>query len=134
MSQTFTTAGVPRVVVASFWIWIASAVLGLLSFFLGLPALLANPAVSAPTGPGIVIGSIAGAVIGALLRVFLGLFLLRGANWSRIVLTIIGVIVLFGLVATILTGDLIGLLSGIAVIVAAVLMWLPSARTHFRRA
>lgn len=134
MSQPFTTVGVPRVVVASFWIWIASAALGLLSFFLGLPALLANPAVDTPTGPGIVIGSIAGAVIGALIRVFLGLFLLRGANWSRIVLTIIGVIVLLGLVATILTGDLIGLLSGIAVIVAAVLMWLPSARSHFRRA
>ncbi|MFJ3489640.1 hypothetical protein [Leifsonia aquatica] len=134
MSQPFTTVGVPRVVVASFWIWIASAALGLLSFFLGLPALLDNPAVNTATGPGIVIGSIAGAVIGALLRVFLGLFLLRGANWSRIVLTIIGVIVLLGLVATILTGDLIGLLSGIAVIVAAVLMWLPSARSHFRRA
>lgn len=134
MSQPFTTVGVPRVVVASFWIWIASAALGLLSFFLGLPALLDNPAVHTATGPGIVIGSIAGAVIGALLRVFLGLFLLRGANWSRIVLTIIGVIVLLGLVATILTGDLIGLLSGIAVIVAAVLMWLPSARSHFRRA
>jgi len=134
VSQPFTTVGVPRVVVASFWIWIASAALGLLSFFLGLPALLDNPAVNTATGPGIVIGSIAGAVIGALLRVFLGLFLLRGANWSRIVLTIIGVIVLLGLVATILTGDLIGLLSGIAVIVAAVLMWLPSARSHFRRA
>ncbi|MFK3672285.1 hypothetical protein ACI2IX_19130 [Leifsonia aquatica] len=134
MSQPFTTVGVPRIVVASFWIWIASAVLGLLSFFLGLPALLDNPAVNTATGPGIVIGSIAGAVIGALIRVFLGLFLLRGANWSRIVLTIIGVIVLLGLVATILTGDLIGLLSGIAVIVAAVLMWLPSARSHFRRA
>jgi hypothetical protein len=134
VSQPFTTVGVPRVVVASFWIWIASAALGLLSFFLGLPALLDNPAVNTATGPGIVIGSIAGAVIGALLRVFLGLFLLRGANWSRIVLTIIGAIVLLGLVATILTGDLIGLLSGIAVIVAAVLMWLPSARSHFRRA
>ncbi|MFJ3393773.1 hypothetical protein [Leifsonia aquatica] len=134
MSQPFTTVGVPRIVVASFWIWIASAVLGLLSFFLGLPALLDNPAVNTATGPGIVIGSIAGAVIGALIRVFLGLFLLRGANWSRIVLTIIGVIVLLGLVATILTGDLIGLLSGIAVVVAAVLMWLPSARSHFRRA
>lgn len=133
MSQPFTTVGVPRVVVASFWIWIASAALGLLSFFLGLPALLDSPAVHTATGPGIVIGSIASAVIGALLRVFLGLFLLRGANWSRIVLTIIGVIVLLGLVATILTGDLIGLLSGIAVIVAAVLMWLPSARSHFRR-
>ena len=134
MSQLFSTVGVPRVVVASFWIWIASAALGLLSFFVGLPALLANPAVSAPTGPGIVIGSIGGAVIGALLRVVLGLFLLRGANWSRIVLTIIGAIVLLGLLATVFAGDLIGLLSGIAVLVAAVLMWLPSARFHFRRA
>ncbi|OJX75522.1 hypothetical protein [Leifsonia sp. 71-9] len=134
MSQPFSTVGVPRVVVASFWIWIASAALGLLSFFVGLPALLANPAVSAPTGPGIVIGSIGGAVIGALLRVVLGLFLLRGANWSRIVLTIIGAIVLLGLLATVFAGDLLGLLSGIAVVVAAVLMWLPSARLHFRRA
>jgi len=134
VSQLFSTVGVPRVVVASFWIWIASAALGLLSFFVGLPALLANPAVSAPTGPGIVIGSIGGAVIGALLRVVLGLFLLRGANWSRIVLTIIGAIVLLGLLATVFAGDLIGLLSGIAVLVAAVLMWLPSARFHFRRA
>ena len=108
MSQLFSTVGVPRVVVASFWIWIASAALGLLSFFVGLPALLANPAVSAPTGPGIVIGSVGGAVIGA--------------------------IVLLGLLATVFAGDLIGLLSGIAVLVAAVLMWLPSARFHFRRA
>ncbi|MFF2050191.1 hypothetical protein ACFVU2_01200 [Leifsonia sp. NPDC058194] len=134
MSHPFTTVGVPRVVVASFWIWIASAALGLLSFFIGLPALLASPAVSAPTGPGIVIGGIGGAVIGSLLRVFLGLFLLRGAGWARIVLTIIGALVLLGLVASIAVGDLIGLLSGIAVVVAAVLMWLPSARPHFRRA
>ncbi|UAJ80273.1 hypothetical protein IT072_04280 [Leifsonia sp. ZF2019] len=134
MSHPFTTVGVPRVVVASFWIWIASAALGLLSFFVGLPALLASPALSAPTGAGIVIGSVGGALIGALLRVFLGLFLLRGANWARIVLTVIGAIVLVALVAAILTGDLIGLLSGIAVVVAAVLMWLPAARAHFRRA
>ena len=134
MSQPFTTVGVPRVVVASFWIWIASAALGLLSFFLGLPALLASPALNAPTGAGIVIGSVGGALIGALLRVFLGLFLLRGANWARIVLTVIGGIVLLGLAANIVMGDLIGLLSGIAVVVAAVLMWLPAARAHFRRA
>ncbi|WP_025159448.1 hypothetical protein [Leifsonia aquatica] len=134
MSPQFTTVGVPRVVVLSFWTWIASAALGLLSFFVGLPALLASPAVSTATGPGVVLMSIAGAVLGAFLRVALGLFLLRGANWARIVLTVIGAIVVLGLIADILLGDLIGLLSGAAVVVAAVLMWLPSARAHFRQA
>jgi hypothetical protein len=134
VSHPFTTVGVPRVVVASFWTWLASAALGLLSFVLSLPALLASPAVSTPTGPGIVLGSIAGAIIGVAIRVVLSLFLLRGAAWSRIVLTVIGALVLLGLAANILTGDLIGLLSVIAVVVAAVLMWLPAARAHFRRA
>jgi hypothetical protein len=134
VSHPFTTVGVPRVVVASFWTWLASAALGLLSFALSLPALLASPAVSTPTGPGIVLGSIAGAIIGVAIRVVLSLFLLRGAAWSRIVLTVIGALVLLGLAANILTGDLIGLLSVIAVVAAAVLMWLPAARAHFRRA
>lgn len=134
MSHPFSTIGVPRVVVASFWIWIASAALGLLAFALGLPGLLANPALSAPTGPGIVLSSMAGAVIGAGLRVVLGLFLLRGANWARIVLTVIGAIVVLGAIASVVTGDVLGLLSVVAVVIAAVLMWLPSARAHFRRA
>ena len=134
MSHPFSTLGVPSVVVASFWTWIASAALGLRSFAIGLPALLANPALSAPTGPGIVLSSVAGAIIGAGLRVVLGLYLLRGANWARIVLTVIGAIVLLGLVASIVSGDLVGLLSVLAVVVAAVLMWLPAARAHFRRA
>lgn len=133
MSHPFTTVGVPRIVVASFWIWIASAALGLLSFAIGLPALLADPALNTPTGPGVVIGTIAGAVIGAGIRVVLALFLLRGAAWARIVLTVIGIIVILGLVVNVITGDVVGSLSAVAVVVAGVLMWLPSARAHFRR-
>jgi len=65
---------------------------------------------------------------------FLAIYLLRGANWARIVLTVIGVVVLLTGIPSLLTGDLLGLLVVLIVVVAAVLMWLPAARPHFRRA
>lgn len=135
MSQPLTTAArtAPTVITVSFWLWIASTVVSLIAFALLAPGLLSGPTADTPYAGGVVAGSIGGALIGAALRVFLAVFLLRGANWARIVLTVIGVVVLFAGIPSILTGDLLGLLAMLIVIVAAVLMWLPSARQHFRR-
>lgn len=124
----------PTVVTASFWLWIASAVISLLAFFLTLPVLLDSSAASGAYAGGLVVGSIAGALLGAALRIVFAIFLLRGANWARIVLTVIGALVLLSLIPSAVAGDLLGILVALIAIAAGVLMWLPAARPHFRRA
>jgi hypothetical protein len=132
VSQPLSAAArtAPTVITASFWLWIASTVVSLIAFALLLPGLFGG----APVAGGIAAGSVAGAIIGSALRVFLAIYLLRGANWARIVLTVIGAVVLLTGIPSLLTGDLLGLLVVLVVVVAAVLMWLPAARPHFRRA
>lgn len=132
MSQPLSAAArtAPTVITASFWLWIASTVVSLIAFAILLPGLFGG----APDAGGIAAGSVAGAIIGSALRVFLAIYLLRGANWARIVLTVIAGVVLLTGIPSLLTGDLLGLLVILIVVVAAVLMWLPAARPHFRRA
>ena len=136
MSQPLSAAArtAPTVVTASFWLWIASTVVSLIAFALMAPGLFAGPTSGTPYSAGVVASLIGGALIGSALRVFLAVFLLKGANWARIVLTVIGAVVLIGLISSLLTGDLLGILVVLIVIAAGVLMWLPAARPHFRRA
>lgn len=125
---------VPTVITASFWLWIASTVVSLIAFAITAPGLFSGPTADSPYAAGVIAGSIAGALLGAALRVFFAVFLLRGANWARIVLTIVGAIVLLGLLPSIVLGDLLSLLIALIAVAAGVLMWLPAARPHFRKA
>jgi hypothetical protein len=129
----FSARTAPAVVTASFWLWIASTVISLLSFFVTLPAVLGADGAGTAFAGGIIAATLVGALFGAAVRVACALFLLRGAAWARIVLTALGALLLFGLVPSVIAGDLVSLLILLLVVAAAVLMWLPAARPHFRR-
>jgi hypothetical protein len=129
------TTTTPTVVTAAFWLWIASAVIGLIGFAVTFPSVVAaTQAIGGPVSGGALVGSIAGAIIGAAIRVVFAIFLLRGANWARIVLTVLGAIIVLSLLPSIISGNLLAIVELVAVVVAVVLSWLSSAKPFFRRA
>ncbi|MDN4614176.1 hypothetical protein P5G50_06885 [Leifsonia sp. F6_8S_P_1B] len=134
MSISATTAR-PTVVTAAFWLWIASAAIGLIGFAVSFPSVVAaTQSLSGPMAGGAMVGSVAGAIIGAAIRVVFAIFLLRGANWARIVLTVLGAIIVLSLLVSIITGNVLAILELLAVVAAVVLQWLSSAKPFFRRA
>ncbi len=123
----------PTALVASFWLWIASAAISLLAFFLTLAGLVTGPAAEGGVGGGLIALSVAGALIGAAVRVVCAIFLLRGANWARIILSVVAGLLLVSLLPVLIAGDIVSVVIFLMAVVAAVLMWLPSTRPHFRR-
>lgn len=124
--RTPTRGGRPpsiKAAVTVVWIWVA---LGAISFVVTLANLddivaqaLQNAPADAPitegaARTGVIAGAALGLVIGAVLPAVLAIFLRRGQNWARIVLTILAAL-------TILLG-LIGLATGGAATQGAVLL------------
>jgi len=133
----------PQPVNIAFWLYIASAVLSVISGIVTAIIVsgqrdqflesLRNSGVS-DSGSAVdaVIGfAIAWAVITlifwALVFVLFAVFMRRGANWARIVLTVLTVVSLLNLLASF--G--IGALQVIASVVATVLIWLKPASAYF---
>lgn len=129
------TAAKPTVVTAAFWLWIASAAIGLIGYVIAFPSVLtATQSLGGPMAGGAIVGSIAGAIIGAAIRVVFAIFLLRGANWARIVLTVLGAIIVLSLLPSIIAGNVLAIVELVAVVAAVVLQWLSAAKPFFRRA
>ena len=134
MSFPVTTAR-PTVVTVAFWLWIVSVVVALVAFALSVSTLVSSSStLQGPAGAGFIAGSFAAPFIGAALRIVFAIFLLRGANWARIVLTVLGALIVLSSLFSLFTGNLIVLVELVAVVVAVVLSWLPSAKPFFGRA
>ncbi len=142
----------PKEVEISFWLWIASMVLGVVGALITYPQikqlqadaiereLAQNPTLDRSSIESITSGALIGGIVIGLLFVVAQLifvFLMRGGrNWARIVLAVIGgVSVLFGLIglagATGSTGAS-SLLQLLLLAGAIVAMFLPAANAWFR--
>lgn len=140
-----TVAGAkrPGAVTASYVIWLIGAILALIgsafAVVLGLLAL---------TG-GAVVGGIYGAAAGSIVLMF-AIFILilaivelvivnrmrDGRNWARVTLTVLGILSLLGTAAAAFNGSgnsasSSGLLGGVIVLVAIILMFLPASNAYF---
>ncbi|MGH3835811.1 MAG: hypothetical protein ACRDSF_08915 [Pseudonocardiaceae bacterium] len=137
----------PKEVEISFWLWIATVVLGVLGvvvMYIQIDLLRAELVNSLLAQDSTVdrstverfatVGSVVAIVIGLVLvgaQLFL-VFLMRGGrNWARIVLAVLGgVVVLFGLLG--LAASVSGLLQLLLLVGAIVTMFLPAANAWFR--
>jgi phosphoglycerol transferase MdoB-like AlkP superfamily enzyme len=127
----------------AFWLYVAAAALSLVSLIVSLVTFggtrdvvarqLANEgvevsdsAINALLGVTIAI-SILFAVIWIAAFVLFAVFMKRGANWARIVLTVITVLSL----VNILSGFGLGALQVVASVIATILIWLRPASEYF---
>ncbi|MGH3774306.1 MAG: hypothetical protein ACRDRR_00995 [Pseudonocardiaceae bacterium] len=138
----------PREIEISFWLWIATVVLGVVGVVIMyiqidllraelINSLLAQDSTAdRPTVERFAtVGSVVAVVIGLLLvgGQLLLVFLMRGGrNWARIVLAVLGgLVVLFGLIGF-AAGSVSGLLQLLLLVGAIVTMFLPAANAWFR--
>ncbi len=141
----------PSSVDAAFWLYVAGAGVGLISVAVGavvgigliqsgrLPGAL--PPGSPDVSPGLLTAALAvgvtiGIVVGLLSIAAYVLFAVpmrRGANWARIVLTVLSSIAFVsGLAGLIGPGpNLLNLLVSVLVVVAAVLLYVPASNAYF---
>jgi len=142
----------PKEVEISFWLWIATVVLGLVSVLVTYPqidriradaineALAQDPTLDRSLIESVTTGAlVAGIVIGLLIVVaeLVFVFLMRGGrNWARIVLAVLGGLgVLFGLIGLAgATGSMLAIAVPqlLLLIGAIVAMFLPAANAWFR--
>jgi hypothetical protein len=114
------TRGVPQQLVISYWLWVAAAALGVVA------SLVSMVSSSAVGGLGLIFS-----LIFAALYIFIAIRLKEGARWARLVLSILGGLSVAALPFQLMAGGL-GLLGSAATIAAAIMMWMPQARDHFR--
>lgn len=134
----------PRPVVTAFWLYIAAAALSVISLIVALTTngnvkaslqhqlaangqQMSNSTIDALIGVGIAV-SIVFAVIWIVLFVLFAFFMKRGANWARIVLTVITALSF----ANLGSGYGAGLVQVIVAIIATILIWLRPAGEYFR--
>jgi hypothetical protein len=79
---------------------------------------------------GVALG-IAVGVLSITAYVVFALLMRRGANWSRIVLTVLSAIALVSGLVGLLALNLLNLLVSALVIAAAVLLWVPASNAYF---
>lgn len=135
MSSTSTRTA-PAVVKSSFWLWIAVGVLLAVIAIVGSfrPVdVSALPETERSFAALVPISAAVGGTIAGLLHVLFAVFLLRGKNWARIVLTVVGALTLIGLAMKMALGDWASGISLVLTVAAIVLMYLPASNAYFRR-
>jgi lysylphosphatidylglycerol synthetase-like protein (DUF2156 family) len=141
-----TAPQAPRLIIIAYWLYIAAGVFSLVSLALTLamanslrPAVRsalegahksANEAAVGAALNGYLINGAIFAIIWLVLFVVCAIFLRRGSNWARAVLTIVTI---FSLV-NVFGGFLAGLAQVLAALVASVLVWLKPSSEFFREA
>jgi hypothetical protein len=129
--STTTDAGRrPGTVEAAFWLYLVAPVVGLILAIVGIGAAssagnaaAARAGVPASTVSGLIVTGIVLDVILLIAVIVVDVFFRRGANWARIVMTVLGVLSIFGGVVPLLIS-----------VVAIVLSWLPASNVWFRSA
>jgi hypothetical protein len=128
----------PIEIKVSFWLWISEAVLTVVGALLIALVGAAIPWVTGASGddavsvvaPLIVIAVVLIAV--AVLRIVAAVYMLRGRTWARNVLTILGVLGLFGTALDYSANVAVGVAHTLVALVALVLMFLPASNAYFR--
>jgi len=129
---TTTTTGRPGTVDGAFWLYLVAPIVGLV---LGLVNLGTSVSAASATAANAGVGHgavVAAVVIGLVIDVVylvafivIDVFFRRGANWARIVLTVLGALSIFGILG-------LGAIPFILYAVAIVLSWLPASNAWFR--
>lgn len=151
MSAGASRPPAPSTVNAAFWLYIAGAALGLVSIIValviglvrlqsgGFPDGLPTGTDVSPTvlstalAVGLALGLVVGLVSIAAYVVF-AVLMRRGANWARIVLTVLSAVALVSGLVGLLVLNLLNLLVSVLVVVAAVLLWQRPSNAWFARA
>jgi hypothetical protein len=148
MSGEPSPVAVPSSVNASFWLYIAAAAVGLVSVVVGavvgiqrIQSGLAGRVIPPGTdvspsvlNTALTVGvALAGAVglISVVAYIVFALLMRRGANWARIVLTVLSSIALVSGIVGLLGLNLLNLLVSVLVVGAAVLLYLPASNAYF---
>lgn len=127
-STVTTTNGRPGAVDGAFWLYLASPVVGLILSFLSIGRVTSLGARSnLPQG-----AVLAAIVIGILINVIylvaviiIDVFFRRGANWARIVLTVLGALTVLGILG-------LGAITFLLALIAIILSYLPTSNAWFR--
>lgn len=128
----------PTATSVAFWIWLLSAIVGMVTVVNMLAAvnLLASMATVATedvepylilTGFGIIIGWVA--IVGVVIQVILSVFFRDGANWARIVLTVVAALSVL-LVFT-APEDVFTWVYAVANVIAVVCSFVPASNAYF---
>ena len=129
---TTTTTGRPGTVDAAFWLYLVAPIVGLVLGLVNLGTSIgaaSATAANAGVGNGAVGAAVAiGLVIDVVYLVafiVIDVFFRRGANWARIVLTVLGALSIFGIIG-------LGAIPFVLYAIAIVLSWLPASNAWFR--
>jgi hypothetical protein len=126
----------PSTVTASFWLYLVTVLLSILSSVTGA-VWVASLRDDQSVGASPLIGTVLALVI-AVVQLVVVFTMRSGHNWARIVLLVVSVLSVLGLGVTV-TGvmlgvvRLVGLLTPVVVIVATILMFVPASNRYFRR-
>lgn len=149
MSGEPPRTAVPSSVSAAFWLYIAGAALGLVSVVVGAvvgiqriqsgqiagqvipPGTDVSPSViNTALAVGVALG-IAVGILSIAAYVVFAVLMRRGANWARIVLSVLSGIALVSGLVGLLALNLLNLLVSVLVVVAAVLLYAPASNAYF---
>jgi len=148
MSGEPSPAAVPSSVTTAFWLYLAGAAMGLVSVVVGAvvgiqriqsgevagvipPGTDVSPSViNTALAVGVALGITVGIVsVGAY--VLFALLMRRGANWARIVLTVLSAVALVSGLVGLLALNVLNLLVSVLVAIGAVLLFVPASNAYF---
>jgi hypothetical protein len=128
---TTATGARPRTVDAAFWLYLVSPIIGLVLSFVSISATTSSAAAANLPQGAVMAGVVLGIVINVLYLVaviVIDTFFRRGANWARIVLTVLAALSVFGVLS--LHG--LGTITFLVALAAIVLSWVPASNAWFR--
>ena len=123
-----TTGARPGTVETAFWLYLAAPVIGLILSLLSIGRVTSSAAASNLPQGAVMAGVAIGIVINVIYLVaviVIDIFFRRGANWARIVLTVLAALSVFGILG-------LGAITFVIGLVAIILSWLPASNAWFR--
>jgi hypothetical protein len=127
-TTTASTGGRPGAVDAAFWLYLAAPVIDLVLSLLSIGSVNASAAAAKLPQGAVIAGVVIGIVVNVLYLVavvVIDTFFRRGANWARIVLTVLAALSVFGVLG-------LGAIPFVISVVAIILSWLPASNAWFR--
>ena len=127
-TTTTTTGARPGTVETAFWLYLIAPVIGLILSLLSIGRVTSSAAASNLPHGAVIAGVVIGIVINVIYLIaviVIDTFFRRGANWARIVLTVLAALSVFGILG-------LGAITFVIGLVAIILSWLPASNAWFR--
>jgi hypothetical protein len=127
-TTTTSTGGRPGAVDVAFWLYLAAPVIDLVLSLLSIGGVNASAAAAKLPQGAVIAGVVIGIVVNVLYLVavvVIDTYFRRGANWARIVLTVLAALSVFGVLG-------LGAIPFVISVVAIILSWLPASNAWFR--